>query len=190
MIFGKGLSVWRRAGLPATGTTLIGRTSAVNHAIDPGDTCPIRMNPRRASSAKILKTNEEVAKMCRDEVMEPSDSPWVSLPVLVTKKDGSACFCVDYRKLNAITRKDIFPLPRIENSLNMLYCQQWLCSRDLDSGYWQVYLPDNARPKLAFATHSRYINSKWCCSGCAIWAAHEPYIEEYTVEPMTFYNIW
>ena len=63
-------------------------------------------------------------------------------------------FCVDYRRLNKVTRKDAFPLPMIEDSLNMLAGQQWFCSLDLASGYWQVQLSPEAKEKTAFATQS------------------------------------
>ena len=63
-------------------------------------------------------------------------------------------FCVDYRALNAITRKDAFPLPRIDDSLDMPQGQRWFTSLDLASGYWQVGLSETARQKTAFATHA------------------------------------
>ena len=73
---------------------------------------------------------------------------------LSDKKDGTTCFCVDYRRLNNSTKKDAFPLPRIDDSLNSLSGQAWFSTLDLASGYWQVRLSEDAKPKTAFATHS------------------------------------
>ena len=86
--------------------------------------------------------------------IEPSDSPWSSPVVLVTKKDGGTRFCIDYRQLNDATTKDAYPLPRIDDTLDILAGKQWFSTLDLASGYWQVSLSQEARVKTAFATHS------------------------------------
>ena len=86
--------------------------------------------------------------------IEPSDSPWSSPVVLVTKKDGGTQFCVDYHRLNDATVKDAYPLPRIDDTLDMLASKQWFSTLDLASGYWQVSLSQEPRVKTVFATHS------------------------------------
>ena len=86
--------------------------------------------------------------------IEASDSPWSSPVVLVTKKDVGTQFCVDYSRLNDITVKDAYPLPRIDDTLDMMVGKQWFSTLDLASGYWQVSLSQEARIKTAFATHS------------------------------------
>ena len=85
--------------------------------------------------------------------IEPSDSPWASPVVLVTKKDGSTRFCVDYRWLNSLTTKYAYPLPRINNSLRLLDNQLWFSTMDLASGYWQVAMSPEAKRKGAFVTN-------------------------------------
>lgn len=85
-------------------------------------------------------------------VVQESASPWASPVVLVRKKDGSWRFCVDYRRLNAVTHKDSFPLPRIEESLTGLRQAEWYSTLDLASGYWQVEVDPTDREKTAFTT--------------------------------------
>ena len=124
------------------------------HDINTGDRSPIRCAPRRMSPQKMKKEEDCVTEMLTGGQIEASDSPWSSPVVLVTKKDGGTRFCVDYRQLNDATIKDAYPLPRIDDTLDMLAGKQWFSTLDLASGYWQVSLSQAARAKTAFATHS------------------------------------
>ena len=78
--------------------------------------------------------------MLHQGVIQSSKSSWASLIVLVAKRDGTTHFCVNYRKLNAVTKMDAYPLPRIDNTLNLLATSQYYRTLDLASGYWQVQL--------------------------------------------------
>ena len=69
------------------------------------------------------------------------------------KKDGSLCFCIDYRTLNSVTKSDPFPLPRIDDLLDQLGNAKYFSTLDLASGYWQVQLHPESRAKSAFVTH-------------------------------------
>ncbi len=81
---------------------------------------------------------EEVTKMLQAGVIHASDSPWSSPIVLVKKKDGTIRFCIDYRSLNDVTRKNSYPLPRIDVFLEALKGKKWFCTLDLATGYSQI----------------------------------------------------
>lgn len=90
--------------------------------------------------------------MLAKDIIEPSFSPWASPVVLVKKKDNTWRFCVDYRHLNKITKKDVYPLPRIDDALDSLHGAQYFSSIDVRSGYWLITVDDMDREKTAFIT--------------------------------------
>ena len=100
------------------------------------------------------KVDELVQEMLDQEVIEPSGSPWASPIVLVQKKDGGVRFCVDYRRLNQVMKLDEFPLPRIDDTLDLLTGSCYFSALDLALGYWQVAMDPNSKEKTAFTTFS------------------------------------
>ena len=87
-------------------------------------------------------------------MIEPANREWSSPVVLVRKKDQSWHFCVDYKRLNAVTLQNAYPLPYIDESLDALAGSKYFSTLDLTSGYWQVLLNKDAQEKSAFATRS------------------------------------
>ena len=130
----------------------LGKTDLIKHEIRTTTQEPIKQRPRRFPLNKREEGWAEVEAMLKDGIIEPSSSPWASPVVLVKKKDGSLRFCIDYRKLNAVTIKDAFPLPRIDDSLDALVGARYFSTLDLASGYWQVGMTEDAKLKSAFAT--------------------------------------
>ena len=74
--------------------------------------------------------------MLQNDIIQPSSSPWASPVVLVQKQDGSQRFCVDYRKLNNVTKKGAYPTLCIDDILDTLAGTRWFSTLDLVSGYW------------------------------------------------------
>ena len=131
----------------------LGCTDRIRHTIDTGDARPIRQVPRWLAASQREIAEKEINKMLDQGTIEPSDSPWAAPIVLVAKKDGTTRFCVDYRKLNNVTRKDAFPLPRIDETLDTLSGTQWFSTLDMASGYYQIGMDDRDKCKTAFTTH-------------------------------------
>ncbi|KAJ8352159.1 hypothetical protein SKAU_G00236350 [Synaphobranchus kaupii] len=125
-------------------------TELVQHTINTDTAQPIRLRPHRMSPAKRLVAEEKVQEMAAAGVIELSDSPWAAPVVLVQKKSREWRFCVDYRRLNSATTKDSYPLPRTDEALDHISGSSWFSSLDLRSGYWQVRLAPEAKPKTAF----------------------------------------
>lgn len=130
----------------------VGRTDLVQHSINTGTANPARQPPRRQPLGKREVEKQEINNMLDRGIIEPSNSCWSSPIVLVTKKDGSTRFCVDYRALNDLTVKDAYPIPRVEDCLDSLAGSKWYSCMDLNSGFWQVGLNSEDKHKTAFST--------------------------------------
>ena len=114
----------------------LGRTGNLKHEIHTGDAAPVRQAVRRMPPQRRQEVQELLSRMLKDDVIQPSSSPWAAPIVLVRKKNGNFRFCVDYRRLNEVTRKDAYPLPRIDDTLDTLAGSKLFTTLDLLSGYW------------------------------------------------------
>jgi len=91
-------------------------------------------------------------EMLESWVIEPSDSPWASPVCLVKKKDGTYRFCVDYRRVNAVSKRDAFPIPDVHDALDHLRGSRYFAITDLLSGYWQLGMTERDKERSAFCT--------------------------------------
>ena len=132
----------------------------LKNAIDTGAYRPIHTAPYRKSNKDQELLNTETQKLLKNEIIEHSIPPWSSPVVLLKKKDGTTRFCVDYRRLNQITTKDAFPLPRIDDIYDQLTKASYFTKFDLKAGYFQVPLDETDRPKTAFSTREGHFQFK------------------------------
>lgn len=128
------------------------QTPVVFHHINTGDATPLKQRALRASQVEQQFIEAEIRRLLNDNMIKPSQSPWASPVVVVMKKNGKQRLCVDYRRLNAVTKKDSYPLPRIDDIFDSLTDAKWFSSLDLASGYWQVGMATADREKTAFVT--------------------------------------
>ena len=125
---------------------------APQSAINTGSHPPLAQHPRRISYYNRQIMHDEVKKLLNNGIISPSNSSWASPVVIVKKRDGSPRFCIDYRCLNSITQKDVYPLPRIDDVIERLNGSTIFSKLDLCSGYFQVPLAPEERDKTAFLT--------------------------------------
>ena len=133
---------WRDADL--------GFTDLVKHRIVLTDDRPIAQAYRPIPRSALSEVRQHLDDLLKRGIIQPSSSPYAAPVVLVRKKSGELRLCCDYRKINAITRRDAFPIPRIEEQLDALGGSKFFSSLDLASGYHQVELEEESRPKSAF----------------------------------------
>lgn len=139
---------------PNVFTNKPGRTTKLQHHIEvEAGNKPRNSAPYRYAPARRQIIDEQIDEMLNEGVIVPSKSPWASPVVLVQKKDGTTRFCIDYRKLNEITIRDAYPIPRIDDTLDDLQHAQFLSTLDLRSGYWQVAMDEKSKSLTAFITH-------------------------------------
>lgn len=115
---------------------------------------PIFSKPYRVSASENKQIEEEVENLLNHGLITKSCSPWASPVILIKKKDGTNRFCVDYRKLNSVTVKDRYPLPRIDEIFDSLGGNSIFTTLDLRSGYWQIPIDSETKQKTCFICKS------------------------------------
>ena len=146
----------------------MGHTNATKHKIvlkDP-DTPPFKECFCRIPPPQLDEVREHLKLMLDAGVIQPSNSPWCNAVVLVRKKDGSLCFCIDFRKLNSLTVKDSHPLPCICETLESLAGAAHYLTFDMNFGFWQVPMDKESKQYTAFTLGSMSV--KVCLLGCVM----------------------
>jgi len=136
----------------ASSSADLGFCPLVEHDIDTGDARPIKQSSRRPPLAAREAEDEILDEMLATGVIEPSISSWASPVCLVKKKNGTFRFCIDYRRVNAVSKKDAYPIPDIQDALDNLRGSRYFATIDLLSGYWQLGMTDRAKERSAFCT--------------------------------------
>ncbi len=129
-----------------------GRTNLIQHHIEMEPGVVVCSRPYRLPEHKKKVVQSELEAMLEMGVIEESHSDWASPIVLVPKTDGSVRFCVDYRKVNAVSMFDAYPMPRVDELLDRLDTARFYSTLDLTKGYWQIPLSPLSKEKSAFTT--------------------------------------
>ncbi|EYC34955.1 hypothetical protein Y032_1232g3776, partial [Ancylostoma ceylanicum] len=128
------------------------QTTLIEHDIDTGSAEPIRQKARPIPLGTRTALRQILLDLQERNIIQPSKSSWASPIVLVQKKDGTLRLCVDYRRVNQVTRIDSYPLPTIDAMLQNLKGKRIFSTLDLSSGYWQIKLSPGGQERSAFTT--------------------------------------
>lgn len=140
------------ADIFAAPCTTNGRTNLVSHRIELTDSRPIRHPLRPVPYALREKVAAMVQEYLERGVIRPSNSPYSNPIVLLRKKDGTLRFCVDYRRLNAITKKDAYSVPNVDSILLSLGKSKYFASLDVKDACWCIPMAEDSIEKTAFPT--------------------------------------
>ena len=128
------------------------RTSACQHHIHTKDGPPVRQQPYCLPHVYKEAVEKEIELMLKQGIIEPASSERALPIVIIKKKDDTIRLCVDYRRLNAMTQVDAYPMPRIDDILDQVGQARYITTLDLAKGYWQVPVAKEDRPKTVFIT--------------------------------------
>ena len=132
----------------------IGCTDTAEHVIELLDTEPFKERFRRIAPPLVEEVREHIQEMLDGGVICPSQFPWCNAVVLVRKKDGGLRFCIDFRRLNSWTKKDAYPLPRMQETMESMVGTHFFSTMDLKSGFWQVKMAKDSQQYTAFMVGS------------------------------------
>ena len=132
-------------------------TNVLEHDINVGNAAPIKQHAYRVNASKRKVMKDEVRYLLENNLAVPSSSPWSSPCILVPKPDGTSRLCTDYRKVNAVTVPDSYPLPRLDDCIDTIGAATHVTKLDLLKGYWQVPLTPRASDISAFVTPDDFL---------------------------------
>lgn len=142
-VFGKYLGLFQESS---------GKTSVLHHIFHLKDSTPIQQRPYQIPERLLAPLRKEIRTMIELGAIEASCSEWCSSVVLVPKKDWTLLVCMDFGKLNAVSRFDTYPMPRIDNLIERIGRARYIITLDLCKGYWQVPLEEKSHEYTAFQT--------------------------------------
>ena len=128
----------------------LGCTHSTEHTIKVMDDTPFKEQFRWMTPPMIEEVRNHLKEMLESGAIRPSQSAWCNAVVLVRKKDGSLCFCIDFCCLNAHMKKDSYPLPRIQEALESLVGTSHFSCLDLKSGFWQIKMDEASKQYTTF----------------------------------------
>jgi len=131
-----------------------------DHTIPTGDAAPVAKKVYKMSPAELKTLREQLDELLRLGYIQPSTSPWAAPVLFVKKKDGSMRLCIDYRGLNAVTIKNKYPLPLLDEFFDRMQGARYFSKLDLQQGYNQLRIAKEDTPKTAFSTrfgHHEYL---------------------------------
>ena len=128
------------------------RTDMIEHDIDIGHTIPIKQHAYRCNPIKLRQVNKEIDYMLENDIIQHSSSPWSSPIILIPKSTGGVRLCNNFKKINALSKTDSYPLPRIDDCVDRIGNANFVTKFDLLKGFWQIPLSSRAKQICAFCT--------------------------------------
>jgi hypothetical protein len=131
----------------------IGKTEILKMKIDTGDAQPIKQRAYRYTKEQKEDISKQVKELLETGIIQRSYSPWSSPVVMIKKKNGNWRMCTDFRKINDVTKKDNYSMPRIDELLGAFEGKKWFSGIDLQSGFLNVEMDEKDKEKTAIITH-------------------------------------